>query len=146
MSTPYAFQNAASTKPTLKLQAKGSNEYYRRNMQANNRHGVVQPSHPSHTQQTAHTQHLASNTPRQQPRVSGNAVTDLLPYCTTGPPLRQDQVIALSDVVGSLKELVLIARGAAAGQDGCEKKLIDAVGVDTASNVVGFFMDEWEME
>jgi hypothetical protein len=58
----------------------------------------------------------------------------------------QDQVIALSDVVGSLKELVLLALGASAGDEVCVDKLECAVGSETASNIMEFFVDEWEVD
>jgi hypothetical protein len=48
--------------------------------------------------------------------------------------------------VGSLKELVLLVQGAATGDVKCEEKLVGAVGTETASNIVRFFVDEWEME
>jgi hypothetical protein len=75
-----------------------------------------------------------------------NVVVSLLPYSTMEPPLRQEQVIALSDVVGSLKELVVLALGAAAGDVACADRLENAVGTTTASNIVEFFVEEWEVE
>lgn len=85
--------------------------------------------------------------PRQQnPIPVGNAVIDLLPYCTAGAPLRQDQIIALSDIVGSLKELALLALGASAGDAVSGDKLTGAVGQETASDIVAFFADELEVE
>ena len=136
-------------------QVDGSAKYYPHTMPANSRSGLGQPApqrntqgrqyqgHHRHKAPAATASHVA---PRHQNRIPENAVTDLLPYCTTGPPLRQEQIIALSNIVGSLKELVLLARGAAAGDAGCGDKLVDAVGVETASNIVGFFVDEWEVE
>jgi hypothetical protein len=62
------------------------------------------------------------------------------------PSLTQNQVIALSDVAGSLKELVLLALGAAASDEVCVDKLGCAVGSETASNIMEFFVDEWEVE
>jgi hypothetical protein len=87
-----------------------------------------------------------SNTSRPQTRVPENAFADLLPYCTMEPPLNQEQVIALSDVVGSLKELVVLVLGASAGDVACVEKLEGAVGTEIATKIVEFFVDEWEME
>ncbi|CAN9128356.1 unnamed protein product [Alternaria alternata] len=84
--------------------------------------------------------------PRQPARVVVNAVNGLLPYCTTEPPLDEAQVIALSDVVGSLRELATLALGAASGAAGCMKKLEGAVGPRAAGNIAEFFADEWEIE
>ncbi|KAH7563766.1 hypothetical protein BM1_00813 [Bipolaris maydis] len=79
-------------------------------------------------------------------RPTGNTVHDLLPYCTTEPPLNEAQVIALSDVVGSLRELVPLALAAAAGDKRSLRKLESAVGKRDAVGVVEFFVDEWEIE
>ncbi|KAH9879312.1 hypothetical protein J1614_002751 [Plenodomus biglobosus] len=84
--------------------------------------------------------------PRQQARPAQDAVSDLLPYCTMMPPLNQAQVIALSDVAGSLKELALLALGAVTGDPHCVRKLEGAVGEHTAGSIAEFFMDEWEMD
>ncbi|EUC48756.1 hypothetical protein COCMIDRAFT_33830 [Bipolaris oryzae ATCC 44560] len=81
-----------------------------------------------------------------QSHPTGNTVRDLLPYCTTEPPLNEAQVIALSDVVGSLRELVPLALAAAAGDERSVRKLESAVGKRDAVGVVEFFVDEWEVE
>lgn len=73
-------------------------------------------------------------------------MTDVLPYCTTEPPLTQEQVIALSDIAGSVKELVLLALTAASGDRSSISKLTSAVGSMTADNIIDFFIDEWEVE
>ncbi|KAI4616672.1 hypothetical protein J4E80_005947 [Alternaria sp. BMP 0032] len=78
--------------------------------------------------------------------IHSQQLNDLLPYCTTEPPLSQAQVIASSDVVGSLKELVVLALGAASGVPGSMEKLEGAVGSQAAVNIVEFFADEWEIE
>ncbi|KAF2026485.1 hypothetical protein EK21DRAFT_25948, partial [Setomelanomma holmii] len=83
---------------------------------------------------------------RQHPRMAENAVTDLVPFCTTGPPLNQEQVIALSDVAGSLKELMLLALGAAANDTGCVNKVECAIGRAKAFDIVQFFAEEWEID
>ncbi|CAO2657010.1 Nn.00g058130.m01.CDS01 [Neocucurbitaria sp. VM-36] len=84
--------------------------------------------------------------PQPKPLTSTNIVSDLLPYCTTEPPLSQEQVIALTDVVGNLKELVLLALGAASGDVGCVERLEGAVGSQAAASIAEFFVDEWEIE
>ena len=60
--------------------------------------------------------------------------------------MNEAQVIALSDVVGSLRELVSLALAAAAGDERSMRKLESAVGERDAVNVVEFFVDEWEVE
>ncbi|KAL5115293.1 hypothetical protein ACEQ8H_006805 [Pleosporales sp. CAS-2024a] len=75
-----------------------------------------------------------------------NVVTDMLPYCTTEPPLKQEQVIALSDAVASIRELVILALGAAGEEQACRDVIAEAVGVETARNIVDFFAEEWEVE
>jgi hypothetical protein len=55
-------------------------------------------------------------------------------------------VIALSDVAGSVKELVLLALGVAAGDVGCAEKMESAVGGAAMGSVVEFFAEEWEVE
>ncbi len=75
-----------------------------------------------------------------------NSVTQLLPYCTLGAPLTDAQVIALSDTVGNLKELTLLALSALSGDQESVQKLAAAVGYDTAMNIAHFFGDEYELE
>jgi tetrahydromethanopterin S-methyltransferase subunit E len=48
--------------------------------------------------------------------------------------------------VGNLRELVLLALGAASGAAGCMEKLEGAVGPQAAGNIAEFFADEWEIE
>lgn len=79
-------------------------------------------------------------------RAHASTVTDILPYCTTEPPLTQEQVIAISDIAGSLQELALLALSAATGDTARENKLIHAVGPIAASNIADFFIGEWEVE
>jgi tetrahydromethanopterin S-methyltransferase subunit E len=52
----------------------------------------------------------------------------------------------LSDVVGNLRELVVLALGAASGAAGCIEKLESAVGPRVAGNIAEFFANEWEIE
>jgi hypothetical protein len=62
------------------------------------------------------------------------------------PPLNETQVIALSDVVGSLRELVLLTLSAASGDRDSVEKLEGAVGQQAARGIMEFFVDEWEIE
>jgi hypothetical protein len=52
----------------------------------------------------------------------------------------------LSDVAGSLKELVLLALGAARGDGVSVRRLEGTVGRGVAEGVVEFFAEEWEVE
>ncbi|KAF2118276.1 hypothetical protein BDV96DRAFT_381400 [Lophiotrema nucula] len=73
---------------------------------------------------------------------STNAVEALLPYCTVHTRLTNEQVIAVSDVAGSLKELVMLALGATV-DEGQKETLEKAVGVEAADGIMEFFKDEW---
>jgi hypothetical protein len=124
------------------------------NASSNMRHNFAPPSFarapPQHqlSQHQAPTRTNAQSAPRQRPQANApkNAITDILPYCTTEPPLREEQVIALSDVVGSVKELVLLAVGTAAGDIVCADRMEAAVGAQTTGGIVEFFAGEWEVE
>jgi hypothetical protein len=150
-------QTALSHGRRLFQQVDGPSEKYQQGRSSNTMKGFAQPAllaraypHPHHQTQSQHHQTIdrtASQVPPpSQTRTPKNAVTDILPYCTTEPPLRQDQVIALSDVVGNIKELVLLAMGAAAGDVESVDKMKGAVGPETTKNIVEFFAEEWEVE
>ncbi|KAF1912573.1 hypothetical protein BDU57DRAFT_370672 [Ampelomyces quisqualis] len=134
----------------------GSSDFSMRNVPANTRHNFAQPSFahapPHHqspiSQYQGPSRTNAQHAPPKQAQVNApkNAVTDILPYCTTEPPLRQEQVIALSDIVGSVRELVILAVGAAAGDGACADKMEAAVGAQTTGCIVEFFAGEWEVE
>ncbi|KAI4701575.1 hypothetical protein J4E81_003315 [Alternaria sp. BMP 2799] len=126
-------------------QLDGGADYYPREFNDRTIHSQ-QRQHPQFPRQAQNAPSIPPPPPRQPSRILGNAVNDLLPYCTTEPPLSQAQVIALSDVVGSLKELVVLALGAASGVPGSMEKLEGAVGSQAAVNIVEFFADEWEIE
>lgn len=66
---------------------------------------------------------------------------DLLPYCTY-PPMSREQAIGLSDVAGSLREVVILALRARVDVEAREM-LVGAVGVDAAEGMVEFWRDEW---
>lgn len=155
-----ATQHSQHANPHSQL---GSSSNFRIPHAPANRHIVTQssfahvlpqhlPKSSQHHYQLPHLQAPPRPKPppaRQQthPNAPKTAVTHILPYCTTEAPLRQEQVIALSDVVGSVKELVLLAVGAAAGDSACVDKLEGAVGgAHTAGCVVEFFAGEWEVE
>jgi hypothetical protein len=70
----------------------------------------------------------------------------LLATSTTSTPLTRAQILALSDEAGSLRELVLLALGAGAGEPGCVARLVRAVGEEGAQAVVEFWGDEWVVE
>jgi hypothetical protein len=133
----------------------GSSSDFRIPNESTNRHNFTQPSvarvlpqHHHHLplQASARTNLQPALRHQTQPKAPKNAVMDILPYCTTEPPLRKEQIIALSDVAGSMNELVLLAVGAAAGDSACADKLQGAVGAQTAGCIVEFFVGEWEVE
>jgi hypothetical protein len=132
----------------------GSGDYYQQGCTSDRRYELPQPSLPRTypRQQYQAQQHRAPGKapthipPRKTYGKTESAVTDALPYCTTEPPLKREQIIALSDVVGSVKELVFLALSAMAGEPGGADKMESAVGPRTARNVVEFFSEEWEIE
>lgn len=84
---------------------------------------------------------------KQHKPAVGSAATTLLPYCTADAPLNESQVIAVTDVAGSLKELVLLALGAKDGHEDCMLRLGSALGSEQALvGVVDFFSGEFELE
>jgi hypothetical protein len=76
-----------------------------------------------------------------QAKPAMNAATDLLPYCIADTCMSQDQVIALSDVAGSIKDLALLALGAAVDKR-ARSILEHAVGPEAATSIIEFFNDE----
>lgn len=111
----------------------------------------TQPTYPHVYAQHKRQHQVPTRTPtqtdsRQNKEAPRSVVTDVLPYCTTEPPLTHEQVIALSDVAGSVKELVLLALTAAAGDRASTEKITAAVGQTTTHNIIDFFVDEWEIE
>lgn len=69
----------------------------------------------------------------------------LLPWCTSDGRLRNDQAIALSDVGGSLKEVMLVAL-AAAVDEGSREAIERAVGSATAAAVIEFWNEEYALD
>ncbi|KAF2626798.1 hypothetical protein BU25DRAFT_491736 [Macroventuria anomochaeta] len=99
---------------------------------------------PVHHVHSTAAPHLPS---KQQETAAGSAVTTLLPYCTAEVPLNESQVIAVTDVAGSLKELVLLALRAKDGDEECVGRLEGALGSEQAlAGIVDFFSDEFEIE
>ncbi len=84
--------------------------------------------------------------PRSPHTTPGNIINDVLPYCTAGPPLGNEHVISLTDVVGNIKELVLLALSADSGDVRCMDGLKNAVGAQNAMGIVEFFSNEWELD
>jgi hypothetical protein len=72
---------------------------------------------------------------RPQGPASPNAAIDLLRWCTADMPLNNEQVIALSDVAGSLKELMMLALTAKV-DEGASEQLIRAVGEDATAGTL----------
>jgi hypothetical protein len=72
---------------------------------------------------------------RPQGAVSPNAAIDLLRWCTADMPLNNEQVIVLSDVAGSLKELMVLALTAKV-DEGASEQLIRAVGEDATAGTL----------
>lgn len=87
------------------------------------------------------TTRIAANPPDAAPK---NAVTDLLPYCTTETPLSEAQIIALSDLASSLKDVMLLAMQAKTDER-VAANLVRAVGPEAAGGIVEFFTDEYEL-
>jgi hypothetical protein len=143
-TAPGPPKRTMSPKPAGSAQITSSTAYHKHfhnapSSQIHTQHLHLQaPNHPSHT-----TRHAAPT--RHHPRAPRNAV-DLLPFCTISAPLTNAQVIALSDVVGSLKELAVLALRAASGDQQCMGRLMDAVGEQAAVGIVEFFVEEWEID
>lgn len=139
-------------------------DYHPRAMQTNtrfdNRSPVSQSTRQRQYQQSHHHQPqlharnmhqshdaAASPAPSKQHKVAAHsAVATLLSHCTVEIPLNQSQVIALTDVAGSMKELVILALGAKDGGEESLGSLKSALGSDEAvAGVVDFFSDEFEI-
>ncbi|KAF2013398.1 hypothetical protein BU24DRAFT_236777 [Aaosphaeria arxii CBS 175.79] len=84
-----------------------------------------------------------ANRPANHPPVRGPAnVTDLLPWCTATGRLSEPQVIALSDVAGSLKELMLLSLRAIK-EEGTRQAVESLLGPELARCVIEFWAEEW---
>ncbi|ORY05682.1 hypothetical protein BCR34DRAFT_590818 [Clohesyomyces aquaticus] len=80
-----------------------------------------------------------------QHNAAPSVATDLLPFCVTGMQLNSEEVIGLSDIAGSLKEVVLLALGASVDSD-TRSTIEKAVGSDAAERVILFWGEEWVAE
>ncbi|KAF3052007.1 hypothetical protein E8E11_011142 [Didymella keratinophila] len=91
---------------------------------------------------------LASQSRSKQHKPAAvSAVKTLLPHCTADIPLNDAQVIAVTDVAGNLRELVLLALGAKDGDEDCMHRLGSALGSEQAlEGVLDFFSGEFEVE
>ncbi|KAF1830331.1 hypothetical protein BDW02DRAFT_601774 [Decorospora gaudefroyi] len=149
-SNPGTRNLVTITQSIALAQLDGTSDYYSRPSPAANptnynpRQSLSQHLH-QHQGQPSRNVPSAPPPPRPQTRGPGNVASDLLPYCTIGPPLNEAQVVALSDVVGSLSELVVLALRAASGDANCVDRLEDAVGQVAAANIAEFFAEEWEV-
>lgn len=132
MDTPSSISNehlsitaAPSTKSKLIAQLDGLNDYI----------PIAIPNAPRLNTTNAQP------TARPQNGTATNAAMDLLPYCTH-PHMSKEQVIGLSDVAGSLREVVLLALRAGV-DDSAREVLARAVGAEAAEGIVDFFREEW---
>ncbi|KAF2253183.1 hypothetical protein BU26DRAFT_601355 [Trematosphaeria pertusa] len=75
--------------------------------------------------------------------VPESAIQDLLPFCTVGAPLNEGQLVGLSDIAGSLKEVMLLALQAQR-DEGVKADMARAVGGQAAMEIIEFFGDEFE--
>jgi len=89
----------------------------------------------NNTHQT--TQHVRANAVS----LPQSAAMDLLPYITY-PPMSNEQVIALSDVAGSLRDVVVLALRARVDEH-TRCTMARAVGPKATEQIVSFFQDEW---
>lgn len=120
-------------------------------------HGQPPSQHQQdkHSQLRARLKHqlnavVAPHSHSKQPKPAAaatSAVTTLLSYCTADTPLNNNQVIAVTDVAGSMKELVLLALGAKDGDETCVHRLRCALDSEQAlASIVDFFSGEFEVE
>ncbi|KAK7191789.1 hypothetical protein DPSP01_007174 [Paraphaeosphaeria sporulosa] len=73
-----------------------------------------------------------------------SAYRDLLPYCTVDTPLTEQQVVRLSDIAGSLREVVALAVRARTNER-ARAVLREALGEGVARGVVEFWEEEFEV-
>jgi hypothetical protein len=69
----------------------------------------------------------------------------LLPWCTSDGRLSNEQAIALSDLGGSLKEVMLVALSAAV-DEGPKQDIERAVGKAAAGPVIEFWTEEFAVD
>jgi hypothetical protein len=118
-------------------------------MPKNSNHATPPHGRNSYAQHTPAMHHPHLRTHQSTPATTTTTLPPLLTLLatsTTSTPLTRHQILALSDEVGSLRELVLLALGAGAGEPGCVARLVRAVGEEGAQAVVEFWGDEWVVE
>ncbi|OAL56053.1 hypothetical protein IQ07DRAFT_187377 [Pyrenochaeta sp. DS3sAY3a] len=155
-SAPHSFKpETQSTQETPLNQLDGSTGDRQWNLNQPSRSHFFPPQlppvlprhpHPHHQTHIPHHNSINNTLPVQNQNTPQNVVQHLLPYCTTEPPLTAPQVIALSDAAGTLRELVLLALGAATGDIEFAARVENSVGSQAALNIVEFFADEWEID
>jgi hypothetical protein len=116
-------------------------------MPQNSNHATTPHGTSRYAQHTPATHHPHIRTHQSTPTTATlPPLLALLATSTTSTPLTGDQILALSDEAGSLRELVLLALGAGAGEPGCVARLVNAIGEEGAQAVVEFWGDEWVVE
>lgn len=146
---PSCGETTQSNREAAVLQVDGADEYHRTITVGPARSANARSMGPGHhhLHRSQHPRPTTAQRPStSHPCVPRLSVTTLLPYCTTGPPLSEAQVIAISDIAGSLQELVQLALGAVAGDAECVRTLENTVGGQAAAHIAEFFMDEWELD
>ncbi len=92
---------------------------------------------------------LCTPNPAAVPQKVPNAAMELLPFCTTSPPMRQATVIRLTDVaaLGSV-DMDVCGRdeGSVARAEEAMRGLVEMVGEEEARAVVEFWKEEWVAE
>lgn len=137
----YRPQMISSTTKTHNLQPVHQSHQQMEQRQHQRQRIQSRPTHKVHSVAGPYTLH------KHRHHIGGNAVTTLLPYCTAEAPLDEDQIIAVTDVAGSLRELVLVALRAKDGDEEELNKLVGALGNKHAvAGVVDFFSDEFEVQ
>jgi len=97
------------------------------------------------TQRRTTSINVHSTNPRDNQIPTVDDALGLLPWCTSEGRLRNDQAIALSDVGGNLKEVMLVALTAAV-EEGAKEAIERAVGRAAAAAVMEFWNEEYAVD
>ncbi|KAJ9648387.1 hypothetical protein H2199_001241 [Coniosporium tulheliwenetii] len=103
---------------------------------------------------------LCTPQPAAAPQKLPNAAMELLPFCTTSPPMRQETVIRLTDLFSSLRDLAVVGEvgegvdESGDGRDGRSveraeelvRGLVELLGEEEAKAAVEFWKEEWVAE
>ncbi|EON64244.1 hypothetical protein W97_03475 [Coniosporium apollinis CBS 100218] len=99
---------------------------------------------------------LCTPNPAAVPQKLPNAAMELLPFCTTSPPMRQETVIRLTDVFSSLRDVAALGgvdmdvdgrdEGSVARAEEAVRGLVEMFGEEEARAVVEFWKEEWVAE